>query len=49
MLEVGVDTPHWKKAWLRASAGYKDTPVLNETGSDRYAYRYLSVEAVIDL
>lgn len=49
MLEVGVDTPHWKRAWLRANAGYKDTPVLNETGPDRYAYRYLSVEAVIDL
>lgn len=47
MIEVGVDTPHWKQAWLRATAGYKDTPVLNDTGVGSYAYRYLSVEAVI--
>lgn len=47
MLELGVDTPRWKRAWLRASAGYKDTPVLSDTGATRYAYRYLSVETVI--
>lgn len=48
MLEVGVDTPRWKRVWLRANAGYKDTPVLSVAGSTRYAYRYLGVEAVID-
>jgi hypothetical protein len=47
MVEIGVDTPHWKQAWLRASTGYKDTPVLNDIGSGNYAYRYLSLEAVI--
>jgi hypothetical protein len=47
MFEIGVDTPHWKQAWLRANAGYKDTPVLNDTGTGSYAYRYLSLEAVI--
>lgn len=48
MLEVGVDTPRWKRAWLRANAGYKDTPVLSDTGDTRYAYRYLGVEAVVE-
>ena len=47
MFEIGVDTPHWKQAWLRANAGYKDTPVLNDAGAGSYAYRYLSLEAVI--
>lgn len=47
MLEVGLETPPWKQAWLRANAGYKDTPVLNDTGTGSYAYRYLSLEAVI--
>jgi hypothetical protein len=50
LLEVGLDTPHWKRAWLRVNAGYKDTPVLTDTGgSGSYAYRYASVEAVIGL
>jgi len=48
LLEVGVDTPHWKRAWLRLNAGYKDTPVLTDTGgSGSYAYRYVSLEAVV--
>jgi hypothetical protein len=48
LLEVGMDTPHWKQAWLRLNAGYKDTPVLTDTGGGgSYAYRYVSVEAVI--
>ncbi|HZF98583.1 MAG TPA: hypothetical protein VEY92_10150 [Pseudoxanthomonas sp.] len=51
LLEVGLDTPHWKRAWLRLNAGYKDTPVLTggSSGSGSYAYRYVSVEAVIGL
>ncbi|MET0808443.1 MAG: hypothetical protein ABWX93_06770 [Pseudoxanthomonas sp.] len=49
LLEIGVDTPHWKKAWLRANAGYRDTPVVGQTGDGTYAYRFASIEAVIDL
>ena len=47
LLEVGVDTPRWKQAWLRANAGYRDTPVVSQTGNGTYAYRFVSLEAVI--
>ena len=47
MAEVWFETPRWKRSWLRAYAGYSDTPVLTNTGRGRYAYRYVSVEAVV--
>ena len=47
MLEVGVETPRWKDAWLRLDAGYTDTPVLTDTGTDSYSYRYLRLQAFV--
>ena len=47
MLEVGVETPRWKDAWLRLDAGYTDTPVLTDTGTYSYSYRYLRLQAFV--
>lgn len=47
MVEVGLETPRWRDAWLRVDAGYSDTPVLADAGSDAYAYRYLRVQGVL--
>lgn len=48
MLEVGLETPRWRDAWLRVDAGYSDTPGLAGDGSDDgYAYRYLRVQGVV--
>ena len=47
MLEVGVETPRWKDTWLRLDAGYTDTPVLTDTGTDSYSYRYLRLQAFV--
>lgn len=47
MAEVWFETPRWKQSWLRAYAGYTDTPVLTNTGRGNYAYRYFSIEAVV--
>lgn len=47
MLQVGLETPRWKDAWLRVDAGYTDTPVLTDAGAGRYAYRYLQVQGVV--
>jgi len=47
MLEVGMESPHWKDAWLRLDAGYTDTPVLTDQGTGSYAYRYLQLQAVV--
>jgi hypothetical protein len=47
MLQVGLETPRWKDAWLRVDAGYTDTPVLTDTGAGSYAYRYLRVQGVV--
>lgn len=47
LLEVGVETPRWKSAWLRLDAGYSDTPVATSTGSSDYAYRYANLQAFV--
>lgn len=47
MLEVGIETPRWKDAWLRFDAGYTDTPVLTDTGTDSYSYRYARLQAFV--
>ncbi len=47
MLEVGMETPRWKNAWLRLDAGYTDTPVLTDTGTDSYSYRYTRLQAFV--
>lgn len=47
MLQLGLETPSWKQASLRVTAGYMDTPVLADAGSIRYAYRYLALDAVM--
>ena len=47
MLEVGVETPRWKDTWLRLDAGYTETPVLTDTGTDSYSYRYLRLQAFV--
>jgi hypothetical protein len=47
MIEVWMETPRWKRSWLRAYAGYTDTPVLTNTGRGSYAYRYFNIEAVV--
>lgn len=47
MVEFGLETPRWKNAWLRLDAGYTDTPVLTDTGTGSYAYRYLRLQALV--
>lgn len=47
MLQVGLETPRWKDAWLRIDAGYTDTPVLTDSGEGSYSYRYLRVQGVV--
>jgi hypothetical protein len=47
MLEASIETPRWKDAWLRLDAGYTDTPVLTDTGTGSYAYRYIRLQAVL--
>ena len=47
MVEVGLETPRWRDAWLRVDAGYSDTPVLAGDGSGAYAYGYLRVQGVV--
>jgi hypothetical protein len=47
MLQVGLETPRWKDAWLRVDAGYSDTPVLTDSGEGSYSYRYLQVQGVV--
>ena len=47
MLEVGMETPRWKNAWLRLDAGYTDTPVLTDTGAESYSYRYARLQAFV--
>lgn len=47
MVELGLETPRWRDAWLRVDAGYSDTPVLAGDTTDAYAYRYLRVQAVV--
>ena len=42
-----VETPRWKDTWLRLDAGYTDTPVLTDTGTDSYSYRYLRLQAFV--
>lgn len=44
LLELGVETPHWKQAWLRLDAGYTDTPALNGSSDSGYAYRYAQLQ-----
>lgn len=40
LLEFGLDTPHWKQAWLRLDAGYSDMPAINGSADSGYDYRY---------
>ena len=47
MLEVGMETPRWKNAWLRLDTGYTDTPVLTDTGAESYSYRYARLQAFV--
>lgn len=47
LAEFGVETPRWKDAWLRLDAGYTDTPVLTDTGTGSYAYRYVRLQAFV--
>lgn len=44
LLELGVETPRWKQAWLRLDAGYTDTPALNGSSDDGYDYRYAQLQ-----
>lgn len=49
LLQVGYESPRWRNSWLRVDAGYTDTPVSTSDGSGSYSYRYVMLEAVIEL
>ncbi|HET6395851.1 MAG TPA: hypothetical protein VFF91_03310 [Pseudoxanthomonas sp.] len=49
LLELGYESPRWRRSWLRVAGGYTDTPVATSAGSGSYSYRYLMVEAVVPL
>jgi len=47
MLQFGFETPRRNNAWLRIDAGWSDSPVVADAGTDNYSYRYLRVQGAV--
>lgn len=47
MVQFGLETPRRNRAWLRIDAGWSDSPVVADAGTDNYSYRYVRVQSAV--
>lgn len=47
LIDLGFESPRWRRSWISIKAGYTDTPVATSTGMSNYSYSYAMLEAVV--